>query len=296
MVRKCDACDTIKDSCRIPLSSNVCGSCRRTYTTYKSILPSIEKLECVVCHETKILSSFVRLIKKNPFRLNKICRQCRGDKLVLGNSTLFRYNHILRDRMAHNIRNINLKLKSNHIPFTIKTIDIICQYYMQNQKCTISDVAMTHVVCDSQIMLETNPQNMVMQMIKPCLGYVPGNIELVCANLTTIEKSPGFVGNKLVIGQKLDLIKKRVPNNKVLSEKDLSEKDLSEKGLPDVIIVEDNVPTNMELLQDFLFNNYKLPVIFDETIDQYIGSLNKILDEQNPLSVMPTADNKYEVL
>jgi hypothetical protein len=75
------------------------------------------------------------------------------------------------------------RAKKQQVPFSIDAEYILTLYANQNGLCALTNVPMTQ--CDKR------PSTMHIDKVVPQLGYVPGNIQLLCAaaNMIKLDRS-----------------------------------------------------------------------------------------------------------
>lgn len=178
----CWICDRWKHNSECIVMLGTCESCMDKIIYYNEHYPTRNTFTCAECQEEKPIAAFGYNFKKSSF--DSICIKCDNVK-----SNLLKYTYSIYKRFKQKINN-----DKRTGTLSIKQSDIRNQYEKQNGRCAISDQTMTlhHTICQFYRMIVMYPDNMIVQLIDPVLGYLPTNFILVCAKFFDSKKTPGF--------------------------------------------------------------------------------------------------------
>ncbi|MEM0354109.1 MAG: hypothetical protein QXW79_00870 [Thermoplasmata archaeon] len=190
----CRVCEDYKNPRKFPKESNVCYVCRRYLKSMEKTGP--ELVECAICHKSKVIKAFYKLRKTELYYTNNICRLCRRTTPNFSMLILINYANNICERISHNIRKI-CTADGKPITFNINKWDVVHQYNKQNGLCAISCEILTYYNCSTKSMFFKYPNNLAIRMINPMIGYVRGNIEVICIKYANIESSPGTITREI---------------------------------------------------------------------------------------------------
>lgn len=135
---------------------------------------------CTICNQEKSVQDFY------PSSLARShCRNClnaRRRARINGNSP-----EIYIKRIHSQLKS---QRKKENIAWEIAPDYLVKLYHEQGGRCALSGNVMTHHRSDPRVQkLCKNPMNISIERIDPAVGYVPGNIALVCLQVNLMKSS-----------------------------------------------------------------------------------------------------------
>ena len=163
---------------------NLCNNCRKDQR--KDLIYVTKKTgtkKCSFCNTTKSVSNFYADIRNPPDGLHSSCIPCHREASRKSYSTHSGFlGKILNDSRS------NAKKKKLQHNITKENLAALC--IKQNGLCALTGEKMTHTQLktredsDEHIL---NPTNMSIDRINSSIGYIPSNIQLVCASVNKIK-------------------------------------------------------------------------------------------------------------
>lgn len=165
------------------MRSKCCSSDKRYRTKFQQYNDE-GKLYCYKCKEYKDIEDFnICSIKSTWFRENRDrrCKSCKKEQ-YLKRRTASRGKKDLDRMLLERWHGAKERAITRDIPFSL-TIDYIKSLWdAQKGKCALSGIDMTYIFNSGRI-----PTNVSIDKIYPDLGYVTGNIQLVCMACNQIK-------------------------------------------------------------------------------------------------------------
>lgn len=173
---------------------SVCEPCRLFKWGLENNLFKTETFECNGCTQTKHAREFCKFVRFRNSGFKYICEACNEkNKSKTNENTLLGYSRMIHDRIRRRIKDLNDN--GSNITYSLMPMDIFKKFNKQNGLCHLSKEPMTHFLCDSKKMESMCPKNMIIELIDVNKGYTPKNIRLICSELYSEHKTPGFISN-----------------------------------------------------------------------------------------------------
>jgi len=158
-----------------------CKDCRSTLRKQKTYDRTIEDARCSMCKEMKTAEHF-HSDKSSKNGLQTYCKECTNIRMQ---------NYYdkggLRVFMVKIFRQIRQNAESRNIPVEIDLQYLLDLYENQKGLCALSGIKMDFKSYKSRNSRIINKNNISPDRIDPSKGYVPGNVQLVCAVVNAMK-------------------------------------------------------------------------------------------------------------
>jgi len=179
--RWCRTCERYRKVERFTKYSAICCTCEAAFRSMSKPLYLI----CDICRQKKLSVQFYYLVRLGPEKYrNVVCRACKKKHKEV---------YIYCKRMADRYRAYkNHYYRHSSLYQSVGAYDLYRIYLEQEGRCALSGKSLTCYLANNNTIFKCYPDNMILQVKSPEIGFTPENIQLICASMVHNVRGPTY--------------------------------------------------------------------------------------------------------